>query len=253
MLLFSIPIGILIGAVLGLVGSGGALMSTPLLVMIDGFSFRDASTSALFVVLTSSLLALWLRDTKGISKKVALSATAWGTLGAPIGVWVSTFLPSQESTILLTLILLLAAYLTWSSDKREHHNTRGPVHPAVAAGLFIFVGFMTGLTGIGGGYLIVPVLLLVLRVDFHLAIATSLVVVTFNTLVSLALRVSQGLDFTAEKWGATAVIVIAALIGTAGGSIYSRRLNHAIVQKLFSILLVLLSTGLLWRFVQALA
>lgn len=253
MLLLSIPIGILIGAVLGLVGSGGALMSTPLLIMIGGFSFRDASTSALFVVLTSSILALWLRDTDGISKKVAFSAIAWGTVGSPIGVWVSSFLPSQDSKILLTCILLLAAYLTWSSDKREHDSTRGPAHPALAAALFIFVGFMTGLTGIGGGYLIVPVLLLVLRVDFHLAIATSLVVVTFNTLVSLALRVSQGLDFNAEQWGSTAVIVTAALIGTAVGSVFSRRLNHAVVQRLFAILLVVLSSGLVWQFIEGLA
>jgi uncharacterized protein len=253
MLVFSIPIGILIGTVLGLVGSGGALMSTPLLMMIGGFTFRDASTSALFVVLSSSVLALVLRDTKGISKRVALSAIGWGALGAPIGVWVSTFLPSQESTILLILILLLAAFLTWTSDKRAPKAQGASMHPAIAPALFVFVGCMTGLTGIGGGYLIVPVLLIVLRLEFHLAIATSLVVVCFNTLVSLGLRVSQGLDFNHEQWGATGVIVLAALIGTAIGSVVSRRLNYSIVQKLFAVMLLVLSGGLIWHFIQGLS
>lgn len=253
MLLLSIPIGVVIGLVLGLVGSGGALLSTPLLIMVGGFSFRDASTSALIVVLTSSTLALWLRDTSRINKRLAFWATAWGTLGAPVGVYVSALVPSQDSKLLLTAVLLLAATLTWRRAVSEHPAKNAPVHRSVAAILFVFVGFMTGLTGIGGGYLIVPVLVFALQVDFHLAIATSLVVVTFNTLVSLGLRVTQGINFSAEHWGATAVIVAAALIGTALGSIYSRHLNQSVVQKIFAILLIALSGGLVWQFLEGLS
>ena len=55
MLLVAIPIGVLIGILLGLVGSGGSLLGTPLLILVGGFSFYDASTSALFIVLISSI------------------------------------------------------------------------------------------------------------------------------------------------------------------------------------------------------
>ncbi|MEY4989280.1 MAG: hypothetical protein RI933_913 [Actinomycetota bacterium] len=251
MLLASIPIGILIGVVLGLVGSGGALMSTPLLLLTGSFTFVEASTSALFVVLTSSLLAMLLRDRTGVSWQVVLKASAVGALGAPLGVIASGYVADQISLIILAALLLLAAYLTFTSERRSRESEPSKKGLLLEISLFLFVGFMTGLTGIGGGYILVPVLYLVSGLKFKTAITTSLFVVVFNAAVSLLFRIVGGISFTAEQWQATGVVVAAALVGSAIGSTVSNRLDRGLVQKIFSVLLLLLAALLVYEVASA--
>lgn len=249
MLLASIPIGILIGVVLGLVGSGGALMSTPLLLLSGNFSFAEASTSALFVVLSSSLLAMLLRDRSGVSWKIVAKAAALGALGSPLGVLAAEYVAESVSQLILAVLLVLAAYLTLTSERRISHEEPARKSLGLEILLFIFVGFMTGLTGIGGGYILVPVLYLVSGLKFKTAITTSLFVVVFNAAVSLGFRALGGISFTGEQWQATLFIVLAALVGSAIGSLVSNRINRALVQKIFSVLLLLLAGVLVFELV----
>jgi uncharacterized membrane protein YfcA len=106
---------------------------------------------------------------------------------------------------------------------------------------------MTGLTGIGGGYLLVPALILIYGMGFTQAVTTSLIVVIFNALASILFRVAQGIDFSADQWVGTGVVVASALAGSFLGSYFSKFLNKSVVQRVFSILLFGLAAALVIR------
>lgn len=244
MLFVTVPIGILIGAVLGLVGSGGALMSTPLLMISGHFSFQAASASALFVVVSSSALSLIVRKREFTPRNLIFKAIIWGMVGAPIGVWASHFVSNDIARVILVILLISAAVMTWDSKERPRASISGAAKPWLETVLFAFVGIMTGLTGIGGGYVLVPVLHLISGLKFKQAISASLFVVVANAAVAMVFRAINGLNLEADQWQATGILVAAALIGSVLGSMLSNRLNRQIVQKTFAIMLILLSATL---------
>jgi uncharacterized membrane protein YfcA len=84
MLAVGLLVGVFIGAVLGIVGSGGALLATPLLVLVGGLSFAEASTGALFVVFFASCTAFVLREKHKVQWKTALTAILLGSIGSTI-------------------------------------------------------------------------------------------------------------------------------------------------------------------------
>lgn len=248
MLAAVVPIGLLIGLVLGLVGSGGALLSTPLLLLTGHFSFQQASTSALFVVFSSSLVALLVRQRSGFPFRTVVQAILLGAIGTPAGVMLSNFISNQASRGLLGGLLLLAGYLTWTAHRREEEGASAVGNRWLSYSLFVFVGFMTGLTGIGGGYILVPVLHLVCGIKFKPAITASLYVVIVNATVSIALRGVNGFDLDSEQWVAASVLVAVAAIGSFAGAFLSNRLNRTLVQKIFALLLLTLAVALILQF-----
>jgi len=250
-LVLSIPIGILIGVLLGIVGFGGSLLGTPLLILVAGFNFYDASTSALFIVLTSSLLALALRDRTELPKRILLPAIVFGMLGTPLGSLASMALPNDLSKLILAVLLVAAGVLAWRGMGSEQKAQLGQTHPVFAALMFAFVGFTTGLTGVGGGYLLVPGLIFIYGLTFSVAVTTSLAVVVFNALISLSFRMWQGVNFSTEQWFDVGLIVVAALIGSAIGSLWIKKINKALVQRIFAILLFALAAALTLRILPA--
>jgi uncharacterized membrane protein YfcA len=247
MLLIAIPIGVLIGILLGLVGSGGSLLGTPLLILVGGFNFYDASTSALFIVLISSIGALVMRDKKDVSLRLIVWAVALGTLGTPLGVIAGNAISNEQAKIVLSCLLVVAGFLAWNGFGRVGMKGAIQNQQWLGATAFVFVGFMTGLTGIGGGYLLVPSLILIYGLGFTRAVTTSLIVVVFNALASILFRVAQGVDFSTDQWVGTGVIVASALVGSLLGSKFSKLLDKSVVQKVFSILLFGLAAALIFR------
>jgi uncharacterized membrane protein YfcA len=247
MILIAIPIGILIGILLGMVGSGGSLLGTPLLILIGGFTFSEAATSALFVVLISSLGALVLRDKQEVSVKIIVAAVALGTLGTPLGVFASQLVSNDQAKVILSILLLAAGLLAWNGFGRESLKGLSRNNQLVGGLAFIFVGFMTGLTGIGGGYLLVPSLILIYGLGFAKAVTTSLIIVVFNASAAILFRIGQGVDFSADQWAGTGVIVISALVGSLLGSYFSKLMSRNLIQRVFSVLLFGLATALIFR------
>lgn len=248
MLLAAIPIGILIGVLLGMVGSGGSLLGTPLLILVGGFTFSEAATSALFIVLISSLGALLLRDRQAVSVKLIAAAVALGTAGTPLGVMASHAVSEELAKVILSVLLLIAGLLAWNGFGREsvRELTRNK-QLLLGGAAFIFVGFMTGLTGIGGGYLLVPSLILIYGLGFEKAVTTSLIVVVFNTSAAILFRFGQGIDFSTYQWAGTGVIVLCALVGSLIGSYFGKLLSRKLIQRVFSVLLFGLAIALIVR------
>lgn len=233
------PIGIAIGIVLGLVGAGGALLATPLLLTVGGFSFAAASTGALFVVFFASIAALLVRDRAGLSYKRAGLAIALGTVGSVPGSFLAQRISDQTAAYLLIGVLALAAVVTWNSD-RAHTDENHKPHIFISMALFVFVGFLTGLTGVGGGFVLIPGLVVLLRVPFNKAVALSLLVVSGNSLISIATRFIEGVNLVSSQWVTVAIVVSTAVVGSLIGAKLSTRLNRKIVQRSFSVLAIIL-------------
>ncbi len=235
MLAVGLLVGVVIGAVLGIVGAGGSLLATPLLVLVGNFTFAEASTGALFVVFFASSTAFVLRKRDNLHWKTALIAILLGSIGSIPGAWLATQISELASSFVLMAVLALASFATWNSEKTKSRVSESAGRLLLAF-VFIFAGLLTGLTGVGAGYILLPALLILTSLKFREAVSLSLLVVIGNALVALSTRLIQGVRFNLEDGSVISMVVIAAVIGSAVGAKISNKLNRKVVQRGFSIL-----------------
>ncbi len=171
--------GLLLGAVLGLLGGGGALVTIPVLLYIFDFPLRTAIASSLLLVMLGALPALslyaWKRQVK-IIPAIVLGGS--GVLGAALGSRFSGLFPPMLLYILLLVMMGISAMLMIRSSGPLQFKKHIPAFLLVLPGLFI--GMLTGLLGVGGGFLIVPALYLLSKMEPRETIATSLVIIAVN-------------------------------------------------------------------------
>ena len=235
MLAVGLLVGVVIGTVLGIVGSGGALLATPLLVLVGGLTFAEASTGALFVVFFASCTALALRKTYKLHWKTALVAILLGSIGSIPGSWLAIQISELASAITLMAVLALASFATWNSEKTKPLANKAASR-LLLAGLFVFAGLLTGLTGVGGGYILLPGLLILTTLQFREAVSLSLLIVVGNSLIALSTRLIEGVRFNFEDGSVITMVVLAAVIGSAVGAKISNKLNRKVTQRGFSLL-----------------
>lgn len=215
------PLGFLIGLSLGALGGGGAILSVPLLVYGMGLAPVAASTASLLVV---GPVALWGAITHWKEGRVRLAAgTVFGFAGLGGSLAGSRLSGSVEPDLLLLLfsaLMVVAASATlqrvWiKEDRREIGQTLSRVEMAgrvVLAGTV--VGFVTGFFGVGGGFVVVPALVVALEFSLPEAVGTSLVVIAINAGVALLPRIGS----VDVPWVVVAPLILAALAGAVLGS-----------------------------------
>jgi uncharacterized membrane protein YfcA len=141
--------------------------------------------------------------------------------------------------------MLLAAFATWqrAGAGAEQEDTGCPEAMSwVVAGAGLGVGALTGFFGVGGGFMIVPVLVLGLDFAFRRAVATSLVIIT---LTGLAALVSHLLTGAAPDWGITLVLAACTAIGALGGTAVAGRLPQQALARGFAVIVASLAVFLL--------
>lgn len=222
MILLALPFGVLIGLIVGTVGGGGAILALPVLIYVLGEQVAPASTASLIVVALAASVGAGAQSRGGnVCFRLAITFSAPAAAGSLVG----TVLGNEVSPELLILtfvpVMALAGALTW---RRACSATAGDELPCpnvpiakvmVAGGL---VGVLTGFFGVGGGFVIVPVLTLWFGMSFRRAIGTSLVIITLTGLAALASHIATGttldVPITAALAGAT---MVGALIGSRVG------------------------------------
>lgn len=238
--------GAIVGLSLGLTGGGGAIFAVPLLVYGLGVSTREAVMTSLASVGTISFfgfLSHWRR--KQVELRTGLLFAMAGMLGAPLGTWIASQVP--ETVLLLSFAVLMAvvAVHMWNQAGRPSQDCqtklgcqRDPVGEIIltrrCAVLVVLLGLVTGvlsgLFGVGGGFIIVPALVLLTGMSIHRAVGTSLMVIV---LVSLSGVVSLVMNGGGMSFTVTAGFIGGGLAGLLFGQRIGRLLSGPALQKVF--------------------
>ncbi len=220
-------LSIFIGAAVGLLGGGGSILTTPLLVYVLDFTAKEAITASLFVVGVTSLFGLISHARAGrVQWRTGLIFGATGMTGAFIGGQVGSHLPG---TLLLGAFSVMmgvtaVAMIRGRKSIKSAHHKGLPVFRIIFDGLV--VGLVTGLVGAGGGFLVVPALALLGGLPMPIAIATSLLVVSMKSFAGFAgyaLQFGNGSFVslnpeTEINWSVTLIVTAGAVIGALIGS-----------------------------------
>ncbi|OIO66241.1 MAG: hypothetical protein CO186_09400 [Zetaproteobacteria bacterium CG_4_9_14_3_um_filter_49_83] len=234
----------LIGLLLSLFAAGGGMIAVPLLSYGLGMPFKQAVATSLVIVATVSLISLiqmkgWKLIDWRLHRFFALGGLIGGVTGANIGLGIS----DQAQSILFASLVLLVAW--WTST--DHMKLicalagRKPCHCSKAMLAGIATGLVTGLLGVGAGFLIVPLLLLLGVGSYQSAIAHSLVLIISNSLVA-TLSYADSLRF---DWYPVVLIVGLATLGSWAGSVIAKKYSSTHLQKVFSVVLTLISVLML--------
>ncbi len=243
-------LGLLVGLVLGGLGAGGSVLAIPALVHGAGLAFPAAATASLVVVGTASTggaLREWREGNVALRTGFAFGGA--GAIGAVAGTWLGERLSEGWLQTSFAVLVLAVAVRMLAGDLPETDEEVPPCRCWRIAALGVVVGSLTGLFGVGGGFVIVPVLVLVVGLPMPLAIGTSLVVITLNAAVALVARAPRLPDL---PWPVVAGFALAALVGVAVGARLADRLEGQRLQHAFALLLVALALWTGWQGVQQL-
>lgn len=225
----------LIGALLGLLGGGGTILTVPLVQAVLGLDTRHAVALSLPVVAAAAATGALLHWRAGrLDPWRALGIALAASLGAFLGARIGRALPSATQALLLSSTLVVAAVVMWRRRDAAPDATAKVRHTAALLATGVAVGMLTGLVGVGGGFLVVPALVALGGFTAAEAVRTSLVVITFS-----ATTAALGYTGVAVPWNTAAVMAVAASIGVAGGTLAGLKLPARLVNSLFPIGLLL--------------
>ncbi|SDN45728.1 hypothetical protein SAMN05660642_04880 [Geodermatophilus siccatus] len=245
----AIVLGLVIGALVGLLGGGGSILAVPALVYTAGQDLPQAVATSLLVVGITALVALLPRLGKGqIAWRIALLFGAAGIATAFAGAAVNRLVPPEVVLGLFAALMIGAGVRMLSEESATgaacatdggRVNWRRCLPRTLAGGLV--VGFLTGLLGVGGGFLIIPVLVVVLGLSMEVAIGTSLLIVAVNSAAGFAAHASD----TPLDVPVTVAFTVAA-IGTAlAAGRLATRLDTARLRRWFAYLVFVVAAGIL--------
>ncbi|WP_246012288.1 sulfite exporter TauE/SafE family protein [Myceligenerans xiligouense] len=253
----TLPIGLVVGIALGALGGGGSILTVPALVYLLGLDPRSATTGSLVIVGITALIGVVPHLRAG---RVRLGqGVVFGLLGvggAFAGSLLSTTVPGDVLLVAFAVLMLVVAVMM--TRRRRAAARNGGVSPAeagtrtapmlalrpfrcacrvavVLVATATAVGLLTGFFGVGGGFAVVPALVLALRLPMPVAVGTSLVVITINSASSLVARLGQ--DVTLD-WGVIAAFSAAAVAGTLVGARVVSRVRPDRLNLAFTVLLV---------------
>jgi uncharacterized membrane protein YfcA len=244
LLLLAIPLGLMSGAMLGALGAGGSVLTVPALVYLLDQPVAAATTAALVIVSANAALGAGENARRQtLDARLALQLGVASVCGALLGSRLNALAPGTTVLFLLALVMLGSAWSLWRggpAERRPEAGRRVP-RPVLIALLGVAIGVLTGFFGVGGGFLIVPALVLLLGVPVRLAIGTSLLVITVTALAGLAGHLMQG----GVAWGVTLVFSAAGLMGVWLGARGGVRASGETLSRAFAAMLVLVAVLLL--------
>jgi uncharacterized protein len=242
-LALDLALGFGIGLSLGLLGGGGPILTVPALVYLVGQSPQAAVTTSLAIVGANSAIGAYFHNLTGACNwKVALVFGGAGMATAYLAAGLSDlFSPALLLVMFAVLMLLIAALMLLRREKTGAGDvcaTRGwPAALAGGAG----VGLLTGVLGVGGGFLIVPALVMLVGLPMSQAVGTSLIIIAANSLAGLAGHLgTPGFDPAL-----TLIFVPAGLAGTFTGSRLVHRIPAGRLRQAFALFVAILALFLL--------
>lgn len=240
--LLASPLGLLIGLSLGALGGGGSILAVPALVYAAGQTAKGATTTSLILVAITSIIGIVPHWRAGRVR--LLPGALFGLAGVGGSLLGSRWNSSADPDVLLLAfsgVMVTAGVAMLRRARRQKAATEQTGTPPSAATAVradtatvvkvlvagSFVGLLTGFFGVGGGFVIVPALVLALGFTMPEAVGTSLLVITINSAVALTTRLQGG----SIEWGTVIPFTVASLIGvTIGGRLAGSRDSSTLQQ-----------------------
>ena len=263
----SVAAGSLVGLSLGLTGGGGAIFAVPLLVYWIGVEPRTAVSISLVTVAATAFVGAVERWWHGqVELRTGLLFAAAGMLTAPAGGWLGGHVPPQTLMAAFAGLMLLIAVRMWrkASDRTERAAAGvfaagvGPTCSRDAEGRLrmttrcfvlltlvgLLVGLLSGLFGVGGGFLIVPALVAFATMDVFRAVGTSLFVMTLVGAAAVAAQMAAGRSIPLDIAGCFVGGGVPALFA---GSWIGRRIGGPTLARVFSVAIVLVAAFIIFK------
>jgi uncharacterized protein len=232
----SLALAVLIGVTLGALGGGGSVLTLPIFVFVAGIPAQEAVAMSMVVVGGTSLLGAALHGRKGnFHTKATLLFAATGVAGAFGGSFL-THLISQRLLLGLFAALMLVTGLAMVRNQSEKRPVRQcQFWPCLMIGAV--VGVLTGFLGVGGGFLIVPALVLFAGIETKAAVGSSLAIIALNSVGGLVGQLQQ----VSLDWQLTFGFLGLAMVGMVGGFFVAEKVPGESLAKAFGWFVVVLA------------
>ena len=240
----AILLGLAIGMVVGAVGGGGAILALPVLIYVLDEPVGPASTASLVVVsLAAAIGAGSLARHGRVCWRLAFTFAAPAAFGSLFGTFANRAVGASALVLAFVPVMLIAAIATWRRTGEDADDAGCP-HPPLARVIVagVGVGLLTGFFGVGGGFVIVPVLTLWLGAGFRRAVATSLVIITLTGVAALTSHLIAG---SRPDLVVTAELACATGAGAVLGTLVGERLPQFVLRRGFAVLVTAVAMWLL--------
>lgn len=238
---------LLIGISLGLLGSGGSILTVPVLIYLVGEPEKAAIAESLGIVAAISLVgAIPYAIRKEVDWKSVFYFGIPGMAGTYGGAALSAYLSGSFQLMIFAVVMLLAAAMMIRKPKELNtKETTAPIWMLISEGLV--VGVITGLVGVGGGFLIIPALVLLGGLSMRIAVGTSLFIIAAKSLLGFY----KYIDVLAKEdlsinWQLVLVFTLIGILGSFIGSKASQFIPQQQLKRGFGYFLILMGVYILY-------
>lgn len=232
----SLTLALVIGLTLGALGGGGSILTLPVFVFVAGIPAQEAVAMSMVVVGGTSLLGAGLHWRKGnFHIKAALLFAATGVVGAYAGSFLTHMISQRVLLGIFAALMLVTGIAMIRKRPKQKDQRQCRFWPCLLIGAA--VGVLTGFLGVGGGFLIVPALVLFAGVETKAAVGSSLAIIALNAVGGLAGQLQQ----VSLDWPLTAMFLGLAMVGMFGGLFVAERVPSESLSKAFGWFVVALA------------
>lgn len=248
-------LAVLIGVSLGLMGGGGSILTVPLLVYFFHVNPFVASTYSLLIVGVSSLLGVipYIKNKEyhipaivqmGIPSVIVVYITKYFLVPLiPDQLYIAGNYSVNSDQLLLVFFSLLLIVAAFAMIRKTEASTHKKVSVIQLTSHGILIGFLTGLVGVGGGFLIIPVLVLVCEIPMKKAVGSSLIIIVLNAIIGLmAVK-----DFVSFDQLLLVKISVLSIIGIVIGTLLSKRIEGGKLKRGFGWFLLIMGLAILFK------
>jgi uncharacterized protein len=257
--MIELGLGLLVGIVLALTGAGGGILTVPLLIFVVGLELSQAAPIGLMAVGLAAWAGAIIGLREGVVRyKAAALMACCGVLLAPVGVWVAGRVAHNVLAVVFALVLFWVAFRAFRRPNANSWSARAVpcrLNPqtgrfrwtsrcaAIVATSGTLAGFLSGLLGVGGGFVLVPALSRFSDLPMRSVAATSLAVIGLVSISGVASAALAG----SILWPVALPFSAGAIIGMIAGRALSTRLDGQLLQRTFGLIAAIAATALLLR------
>ncbi|MFT6398794.1 MAG: putative membrane protein YfcA [Bradymonadia bacterium] len=241
MMPLAFALSILMGISLGLMGGGGSVLAVPILLYVVGLAAKEAIAISLLIVGATSIGVTLQHGRKGnVEWKIGLVFGGFAMIGAFSGGWAAQFIPGTVLIVLFAMMMIVAGIAMLRGGKETKEPGKFSLGKAAAEG--IGVGALTGLVGAGGGFMVVPALVLFGGLDMRKAVGTSTLVIAMKSFAAFG----GYAEHVTVDWALAGSLTAFALVGSVIGSALVHRVSAEKLRKGFGVFVLTVAMVLVY-------